>query len=162
MAQEDFFLKIEPNVKGECQVDGHTDEIHLHSFSFGVTNAATGGSNLGSGASRSNVQDLHVTKDTDKSSPVLFISCSNGKHYDKATLTIRRAGEKPVDYLKYEMTEVFITSFAQSGHEGGGLAQESVSLNFSKIKMSYWPQKADGIKGDVVEQTFDIKKYKVG
>ena len=46
MAQEDFFLKID-GVKGESQDEKHKDEIHCHSFSFGVTNTGTGGSNLG-------------------------------------------------------------------------------------------------------------------
>jgi type VI secretion system secreted protein Hcp len=63
MAQEDYFLKIE-GVKGESQDDKHKDEIHVSSFSFGVTNAGTGGSNLGSGGGRSNSQDMHFTKVT--------------------------------------------------------------------------------------------------
>ena len=43
-----------------------------------------------------------------------------------------------MEYLKYEMTEVFITSSIQrQRHEGGGIATESVSLNFSKIEMTY-------------------------
>jgi type VI secretion system secreted protein Hcp len=159
MPQEDFFLKIE-GVTGESQDKDHSDEIHLSSFSFGVTNSATGGSNLGSGAGRSNVQDLHCTKHTDKASAMLFIGCCTGKHFTKATLTVRRAGEDPVDYLQYEMTETFITSWSQSGHEGGGLAQESFSLNFSKIKFSYWPQKAEGGKGEIQTKTYDVKANK--
>ena len=48
MAQEDYFLKID-GITGESQDDKHKDEIHVSSFSFGVSNAGTGGSNLGSG-----------------------------------------------------------------------------------------------------------------
>ena len=159
MAQEDFFLKIE-GVKGESQDDKHKDEIHLHSFSFGVTNTGTGGSNLGSGGGRSNVQDLHFTKTIDASSPNLFIACATGKHFPKATLTVRRAGEKPQEYLVYEMTEVYVSSITTSGHEGGGLAQESGSLNFSKIKKTYTPQNADGTPGAKNEKTYDVKANK--
>ena len=159
MAQEDFFLKIE-GVEGESQDAEHEGQIHLSSFSFGVTNSGTGGSNMGSGASRSNVQDVHVTKHADKSSPNLFLACATGKHFNKATLYVRRAGENPVDYLNYEMTEVFVSSFTQSGHEGGGIAQESFSLNFSKIKFTYWPQKNDGSKGTENAKTYDVKANK--
>ena len=114
MAQEDYFLKIE-GVKGESQDDKHKDEIHVSSFSFGVTNAGTGGSNLGSGGGRSNIQDMHFTKVTDAASPNLFIACATGKHFPKATVTVRRAGEKPQEYLTYELTEVYISSITTSG-----------------------------------------------
>ena len=79
MAQEDYFLKLD-GIKGESQDDKHKDEIHVSSFSFGVTNAGTGGSNLGSGGGRANVQDMHFTKVVDQASPNLFLACATGKH----------------------------------------------------------------------------------
>src|SRR5271165_4207226 len=103
MAQEDYFLKID-GIDGESQDDKHKGEIHIESFSFGVTNTGTGGSNLGSGGGRSLVQDIHFTKATDKASPNLFIACCNGKHFPTATVTIRKAGENPVEYLVYKLT----------------------------------------------------------
>lgn len=159
MAQEDYFLKID-GVKGESQDDKHKDEIHVSSFSMGVTNSGTGGSNLGSGGGRSNVQDIHVTKVVDASSPNLFLACATGKHFPNATVTVRRAGEKPQEYLIYKLTEVYISSVQQSGHEGGAIAQESVSLNFSKIEVKYTPQNADGSPGASNTKTYDIKANK--
>jgi type VI secretion system secreted protein Hcp len=159
MAQEDYFLKIE-GVKGESQDDKHKDEIHVSSFSFGVTNSGTGGSNLGSGGGRSNIQDMHFTKVVDAASPNLFIACSTGKHFPKASITVRRAGEKPQEYLVYNLTEVYISSVTTSGHEGGGIAQESLSLNFSKVEMSYTPQNADGTPGAKNTKTYDVKANK--
>ena len=61
----------------------------------------------------------------DQSSPNLFIACATGKHFDTATVTVRRAGENPQEYLVYDLTEVFVSSISTSGHEGGGIAQES-------------------------------------
>ena len=159
MAQGDFFLKID-GVEGESQDDKHKNEISVASISFGVSNTGTGGSNLGSGGGRSNIQDMHFTKTIDASSPNLFIACATGKHFPKATVTVRRAGEKPQEYLTYELTEAYISSITTSGHEGGGLAQESVSLNFSKIKMVYTPQNADGSPGAKNEKTYDVKANK--
>ena len=159
MAQEDYFLKID-GISGESQDDKHKDEIHVSSFSFGVTNAGTGGSNLGSGGSRANVQDLHFTKVVDQASPNLFQACATGKHFDTATVTVRRAGENPQEYLIYELTEVFVSSMSTSGHEGGGIAQESGSLNFSKIKMTYTPQNADGSPGAQNPKGYDLKANK--
>jgi type VI secretion system secreted protein Hcp len=159
MAQEDYFLKID-GVKGESQDDKHKDEIHVSSFSFGVTNAGTGGSNLGSGGGRSNVQDMHFTKTVDAASPNLFIGCATGKHFPNAIVTVRRAGEKPQEYLTYKLTEVYISSITTSGHEGGGIAQESVSLNFSKVELNYTPQNADGSPGAKNTKTYDVKANK--
>ena len=159
MAQEDYFLKID-GVKGESQDDKHKDEIHVSSFSFGVTNVGTGGSNLGSGGGRSSIQDMHFTKVVDASSPNLFIACATGKHFPNATVTVRRAGEKPQEYLTYKLTEVYISSITTSGHEGGGIAQESVSLNFSKVEVNYTPQNADGTPGAKNSKTYDVKANK--
>ncbi len=159
MAQEDYFLKID-GVKGESQDDKHKDEIHVSSFSFGVTNTGTGGSNLGSGGGRSNIQDMHFTKVVDAASPNLFIGCATGKHFGTATVTVRRAGEKPQEYLTYKLTEVYISSISTSGHEGGGIAQESVSLNFSKVEITYTPQNADGSPGAKNTKSYDVKANK--
>jgi type VI secretion system secreted protein Hcp len=159
MAQEDYFLKIE-GVKGESQDEKHKDEIHVESFSFGVTNTGTGGSNLGSGGGRSLVQDMHFTKQVDASSPNLFIGCATGKHFPNAIVTVRRAGENPQEYLVYKLTEVLVSSIQTSGHAGGGIAQESVSLNFSKIEMKYTPQNADGTPGAANTKTYDVKANK--
>jgi type VI secretion system secreted protein Hcp len=159
MAQEDYFLKID-GIDGESQDDVHKSEIHVSSFSFGVTNAGTGGSNLGSGGGRANVQDLHFTKTVDQSSPNLFLACATGKHFDTATLTVRRAGENPQEYLTYGLTEVFVSSISTSGHEGGGIAQESCSLNFSKVTLTYTPQNPDGSPGAANPKTYDVKANK--
>ena len=76
--------------------------------------------------------------------------------------TIRRAGEKPQEYLVYKLTEVFVSSFNESGHEGGSIAQESFSLNFSKIEYKYTPQKADGTAGAAITTKYDVKGNKSG
>ena len=161
MAMQDYFLDLD-GVAGESQDDDGKlkNKIHISSFSFGVTNSGTGGINLGSGASKSSVQDLHLTKVMDKSSPNLWIGCCNGKHFTKATFYARRAGENPQVYLKYELTEVFITSYACSGAEGGGIAQESFSLNFSKCEMTYTTQADKGTDAVSIPKTWDVKANK--
>jgi type VI secretion system secreted protein Hcp len=157
MAAVDYFLNID-GITGESQDDKHKNEIQVSSFSMGVANMGTGGSGTGSGASRSNVQDMHFTKTTDKSSPNLFQACCNGKHFPTATITVRKAGENPVEYLVYKLTEVLISSHQISGHGGGEITQESLSLNFSKIEMNYTPQNADGTPAAKITKTYDIKK----
>ena len=161
MAQGDFFLKID-GIDGESQDDKLKNHIQVLSVSLGVSNLGTGGSNLGSGASKANVQDIHFTKPADKSSPNIFIHCCSGKHFPTATITMRKAaGDNKVDYLVYKLSEVFISSYNVSAHEGGGIAQESLSLNFSTIEYNYTPQNADGTPGAKITKTYKIKENKV-
>jgi type VI secretion system secreted protein Hcp len=160
MAQGDYFLKLE-GIDGESVDDKHKNEIQVASISFGVANAGSGGSNTGSGSGKASVQDMHFTKQVDKSSPGLFITCCSGKHIPTATITLRKAGDKPHEYLVYKLFEVFVSSINTTAHDGGGIASESLSLNFSKIEMTYTPQKADGSADAKVTKTYDVAKNKV-
>jgi type VI secretion system secreted protein Hcp len=160
MAQADFFLKID-GVDGESTDDKHKGEIQIGSFSIGVSNVGSGGSNTGSGSGKAAVQDMHFTKEVDKASPNLFIHCCSGKHFPNATVTVRKAGEKPHEYLIYKLSEVFISSINTTGHDGGGIAQESLSLNFSKVEMVYTPQNADGSAGAKITKSYDVAKNKI-
>ena len=128
----------------------------MDSFTFGVTHAGTP---LTPPVAAS-LQDFHFTKSTDKASPNLFLACCTGQHIPKATITVRKAGAKPMEYLVYNLTEVLVSSYNTSGHDGSGVAQESFSLNFSKIEMNYRPQNADGSAGAKITKTYDLKLNK--
>ncbi len=157
MAAVNSFLKID-GIKGESQDKTHKDEIEILSFSWGVSNAGTGGFGTGSGSGKAAVLDATFLKHVDKSSVPLAKYCFTGKSVGDADFVMRKAGgDKPVEYLKYKLTEVFVTSVQHSGSDGGGIATESVSLNFSKIKMTYTPQKADGTADADIDGTADIK-----
>jgi type VI secretion system secreted protein Hcp len=155
---EDIFLVLD-GVDGESKDKTYTDKIDINSFSWGLTNSASGHLGSGSGTAIANVNDLSVTKYADKSTNKLIFYCYNGKHIPKAKLIVRRAGgDDKIEYLTYDMTEVFITGFSQSDGSGGSqLAQESVGLNFSKINITYKLQQATGSGGDSPHVEIDIK-----
>ena len=83
------FLDIE-NIKGDSDRKGHKDEIETLGFSTGVDLAlpATGGG--GGGASKPQFFEVVVSKNVDRASPLLFITCATGKHLQTATLTMAR------------------------------------------------------------------------
>ena len=110
------------------------------------------------GAGKANVQDLSFTKYTDSSSHALLLAASNGQHYPKANLVVRKAGGKgaPIEYIKINMTEVLITSVSSGGSGGDDRLTENVTLNFAKVKYEYTPQKPDGSKDTTKEMTYDI------
>ena len=156
MATGDMFLKLE-GIEGESPDEAHKTQIQILSFSWGVSNSGSGGVGSGSGVGKASLSDVSVMKLVDKSSPNLFINCCTGKHISKATIYVRKAGEKPQEYETITMDEVLISSFQQSASDGGGLPTESVSLNFSKIKFEYKAQKADGTLDAAIPKTYDVK-----
>lgn len=64
----------------------------------------------GGGAGKVSVDDMVFTHSVDKASPILMQTCMSGKHIAKAVLTVRKAGEKPVELYKVTMTDVMVTS----------------------------------------------------
>ena len=151
----DMFIKI-GDVKGEAQDSKHKDEIDVLSWSWGLSQSGNAQVGSGAGAGKVNVQDLTFTKYVDSSSPYLMTVCCNGKHYGEALLTVRKAGENPVEYLKIKMTEVMVSSLSTGGSGGEDRLTENVTLNFAKVDVKYTPQKADGGPGTAIPFAWDI------
>ena len=103
-----------------------------------------------------NVQDLSFTKYIDSATPELLLAGCNGKHYKEALLTVRKAGEHPVEYIKIKLTEVLITSVSTGGSGGEDRLTENVSLNFAKVHFDYTPQKDDGAADTAIPMEWDI------
>jgi type VI secretion system secreted protein Hcp len=112
----------------------------------------------GGGAGKVSINDLTLTKYIDKSTTNLFLACCNGKHYKDAKLIVRKAGEKPVEYLKITMTDVLVTNVSQGGSGGEDRLVENVSLNFAKVKVEYTGQKQDGSADATMDAGWDLAK----
>lgn len=147
----DFHLEIE-GVKGESTDEKHAGKIEIDAFNWQCANEGTGGRGGGSGAGKASFSDFMFTKQCDSSSHDLIKSCASGKHFAKAVLTARKAGEGQKEFLVVTMEDVFVSSFTSSGASGGGsIPLESVSLNYTKIKYEYKPQdKKGGLTGNFV------------
>jgi type VI secretion system secreted protein Hcp len=151
----DMFMKIDA-LKGESVDKIHTGEIDVLAWSWGASNSGSAHVGGGAGAGKANVQDLSFTKYVDKSTPDLLLSTCNGKHYDVATLVIRKAGEKPLEYLKITMSEVLITSLSTGGSGGEDRLTENVTLNFASVKVDYVEQTPKGGTGDKPSMNWNI------
>lgn len=153
----DMFLKLD-GIKGESKDAKHKDEIHIESFSWGMSQTGAHNVGGGGGAGKVSVQDINVTKFVDKSSPELMLCCASGKHIKEALISVRKAGEKPLEYLKIKLTDILVSSVQHStgGHE---LLAESLSLNFAKFQVEYQQQGATGApEGGPVIMGWDIKQ----
>ena len=156
----DYLLELE-GIKGESLDEKHKDKIEIDSFSWGVSNDGNMGRGGGGGTGKANFQDLHFTKQTDKSSALLVKSAASGDHIKKAVLTARKAGGKggQVDYLIITMEDVMVSNFQTGGNSGNSsIPVDSFALNYTKIKYEYKPQKADGTLGDAISTGWDLKQ----
>jgi type VI secretion system secreted protein Hcp len=156
----DAYLKLD-GINGESKRDGFEKTIELLSFSWGASNPKTLGPGEGTGSGKVTISGLSFMKHTDSTSPQLFQNCCNGKHFPKGSVTFLKAGGKaPVDYLKYEFTEVYVESIQWGGGGGEDTPSESVSLAFASVNVTYTPQKTDGTKGTPVVAGWDLKANK--
>jgi len=153
----DMFLKIE-GVTGEAVDHKHGGEIDVLAWSWGMTQSGSMHVGGGGGAGKVAVQDISITKYVDRSSPNLINTCCTGKHYPEAIITVRKAGDNPVEYFIITMTDVLVTSISTGGSGGEDRLTENVTLNFAKVKVEYTPQAKDGSAGATVETGFNIEE----
>ena len=159
MAQADYFLKIE-GIEGGAVDDKHKGEIDIQSFSWGLSQTGGFGTGGGGRAGKVSLQDFHFVAKTGIQSPVLMQATATGQHFKKATLTVRKSGERQFDeYLKIELEQVLVSSYQIGGTDIGddALPHDQVSLNFQKIVMQVTPEGVDGAPGPPVTASYDVK-----
>ena len=153
----DMFLEIK-ECPGESTKKGHEGQIDITSFTFGAVQSgsfARGGA--GGGAGKAEFQDISIVKEVDKSSPKLFQACAAGTHFQKATIYVRKAGDKPLEYYKVELSDLIVSSVQNSGSSGGDTVMESITFNTAKINFTYVEQDAKGGAGKTVTAGFDVR-----
>lgn len=151
----DMFLKIE-GISGESQDAKHKKEIDVLAWSWGASQSGTTHIGGGSGAGKANFQDISVTKWVDSASHKLLGSVAKGTHIKEATLTVRKAGEKPLEYIKLIMKNCLISSVSTGGSGGEDRLTENISINFGEFEFDYTPQKPDGSGDSVLPFKFSI------
>ena len=153
----DMFLEIK-EVPGESMKKGHEGQIDIVSFSFGAVqhgSFARGGAGGGSG--KAEFQDISIVKEVDKSSPKLFQACAAGTHFPKATIFVRKAGDKPLEYYKVELKDLIVSSVQNSGSASGDAVMESTTLNCAVINFTYVEQDAKGGAGKTVTAGYNVR-----
>jgi len=154
----DAFLKL-TGVDGESKRKGFEKQIEILSFSIGASNPSTVGQGGGGGAGKVSMQDFHFTMTNNKASPKLFLACATGQHMKEAKLSAVKTGAMQQEYLSWTFADVLVTSYQTSG-AGGDISMDSVSLAFSKVRVEYKAQKADGSLNAAVTAGWDLKANK--
>ena len=144
-AAQDFFLQMD-GIPGESVDARHRDAIDVLSFSWGVN----------AGRNRPAFQDFSFTKRVDQASPQLFLRAADGQAMRIAVLSVRSAGERQDDFLKYCLTDVRVTGVSTSGSAGADRPTEQVTLSYGTFFESYRKQRADGSLSAPFAGGFDL------
>lgn len=159
MAAYDMFLKID-NLAGESTSAKFANWIQLYSYSSGFSIATPGQSSTGAGAGRvvgrPTCTPISAMKLFDSSSPPLLTAAMTGQRFQKAEIDFvpSGAGAGGTPFLKYELQNVMVSSLQDSGSIGGDAAPtESVSLTFSGLTVTYYPQTEKGSSGAPIAST---------
>ena len=98
-----------------------------------MSQSGTTHSGPGGGAGKVNVQDLSFVHYVDKASANLMKMCCNGKHFEEATLVVRKAGEMPLEYMIITMKGGLISSVSTGGSGGEDRITENITLNLKDL-----------------------------
>src|SRR5215207_9231737 len=106
-AATDYFLEIDGVAGESVSVKDTTD---VQSFSLGATsNTTIGSATGGAGVGKVSFNSLKITKKIDVSSPALFQRLAAGQVIKSMELVARKA-TNPAPYLRYCMTNAFVTA----------------------------------------------------
>ncbi|HWK12723.1 MAG TPA: type VI secretion system tube protein Hcp [Vicinamibacterales bacterium] len=144
----DMFLSVNGAragaIAGEAQDSSHKNEIEVLGWSWGMQ----GHRDLGGGGAatgKATIRELRVLKRVDKASTALMSALRTNEQI-KATLTLRKAGKSPLEYLKISIEEGRVNSLEIEAGDvsGSSTLVERVSFTFNKISVEYTPQGQDG------------------
>lgn len=161
----DAFLKID-GIAGDSTDATHKGEIQVLGFQEGLSNpGARGSATGGAGAGKVTFQDFQFTAPVNSATPKLLLACASGQHINGAILTVRKAGGKGpgggVDFLKYTLTDVFVSSVTTGGASGDEAIHEQFSLAFAKLQVSFQPENpTGGAVGPPVTAGWDLRSNK--
>ena len=142
----DGYLRLD-GVPGECTDDKHKDWIEILSYEMGLSQGSSASHSTagGSAAGKVNFHDLTINHFVDKASAKLFEMCAKGTHIKDGTIELCRAGGDKFKYLEIKLDNLLVTSLSSSGAPSGSdFPSEVFTLNFGKIKVTYFKQNEKG------------------
>jgi len=152
-AAVDMFLKIE-GVDGESKDKSHGKEIDILSLSWSGALQYAKASTTGKGS----LDVFAVTKSIDKATTKLVEALLTGQHIAEAKIVVRSAGGNPVEYLKYTLKDIMVSSYSTGGSSGEDRPTESVSFSYGKVEVEYTELNPDGTPKQVIVQGWDAAK----
>jgi type VI secretion system secreted protein Hcp len=113
------------------------------------------------GAGKVAIQGIVIHKNVDIASPLLIQHCAQGDHIASGTVTVRKAGGDPKDFLLFKMTNVLVMSVTVDAVASSDLPTETVTLAFSKFEFDYSTLSATSALGAQKSVGWDVVQNKV-
>jgi type VI secretion system secreted protein Hcp len=131
-------------ITGEAQDDKHKNEVEVMAWSWGMQGKASLGGGVATG--KATIRELRITKRVDKASTALMSALRSNEPIKEALLTVRKAGKKPLEYLKIKIEDGRVVSLdiEVDNNSSSGALLEKVAFSFNKISIEYTPQGPDG------------------
>ena len=131
-----IYVQIQ-GIDGDATHSKHEKWLDIDSMQWGVGRAimTPTGSAANREASEPSVSEVTLTKSMDSSSAQLLQEVCTGHETKLVKIDLVTTGNPGDTYLKYELHNCLVSGYSVS--TGGDRPAESVSLNFTKIKMLY-------------------------
>jgi type VI secretion system secreted protein Hcp len=145
-AASDVFLHVQTKragkIKGEGVTEGHTDDIGVFTWGWGVSaNTAIGSTER---TARRSYKHLVITKGIDSASTGLLSALVSNDEVKEATLTMRKAGGEALDYFTMTLNDARVVA-VDVEVASDGRPVERVAFAFTKIDIEYKQQQGAGL-----------------
>lgn len=165
----DTFLNIPGATDGpgtpasDTTVINGTQYVAIDDFSLKIENHATIGSTSGgAGAGKAVFDPLSFTIPANFLAPRLFVASASGKPYQTATVIVRQPGGGTPStpgglvFLHFAFKLVFVNSVTFSGSSGDETVNETVTLQYGALTITYKPQASSGSAVTPATGSWDI------
>lgn len=144
----DAFLQVQTKragrIKGESNTAGHIDDIEVVGWHWGLSANSALGSTAATG--RRAYTALTIIKRIDAATTPLLAALATNDEVKQAKLALRRSGGSQDDYFTITLTNARVSSLNHNG-DANGQTQETLTLAFTKVEVSYTRQQASGMPG---------------
>jgi type VI secretion system secreted protein Hcp len=153
-----YFAKYE-GIDGESQDAEHDKWIEILSIDWGAHRPGTGAAGPSRRRGAAIVEDITISFAYEKATPKLQEKCLKGEVIPKLEIELVGTGDSANQtYLKYELKNVMVTSFQDSGRAETGPPTVVISNNFEEIKVTYTEYDDTGSSKGNVEYEFKVEK----
>jgi type VI secretion system secreted protein Hcp len=157
-----IYMKV-PGADGSVTATGYEKWIELDSMQFGVGRHV--GMDVGNMANRAaglpNFSEVSVSKQMEESSHALLNDAVLGKSGKKIEIAVVEVGDTAEEMVKYDLEDSIFSSFSMSAG-GGGRPQESLSISYSKLTVSFAASGKDHKAGATPRVIYDLTLAKKG
>jgi type VI secretion system secreted protein Hcp len=150
-----MFLQLD-GIEGESADSRHRGEIDITGWTWGLADPVSLAGPGGAGAGKLVIRDIAIQKPMDLASPLLMAFAAEGRSIAGGVITNRRASGG--EFLVIRLSDIAITSVAETAaHEANHVA-ETITLAFRKIELDYRPTVVNGSLGPEKTFRWDVGK----